>query len=305
MSYQTLDNRKLVNQHACPTHAVVHSAAAMNVLSWLKKKKKTSDRSLPSVLFPAHDYTAPIHTWASAIQILGESKHCRLRKICHYKVTGTGSIAHHEFLLVHIRHPSGREAIGRIERSPSVPTPLPLSNIHSGTTTSDQDTISLAYDGTSECLTRHLDYAQLYTLTYSKPSEAPSVAHLAALLVTLSTHGGPTTGDGCTGEHASAWYAYCVVEVLREIFSGEGKTSKNWVRVPYNGMRVDPPDRVDILVRKYTSTWQDFSRKMENTSQHLQHDPRRQNLVAHHQQAKSGPKAEMDAFADMLRKMGS
>lgn len=284
------------------------AAAAMNILSWLKKKKNTSNRSLPSVLFPVRDYTAPIHTWASAIQILAESKRCRLRKICHCKVTGTGSFAHHEFLLVHIRHPSGREAIGRIERSPSVPIPLPLSSIHSGTsnlTTSDRDTISLAYDGTSECLTRHLDCAQLYTLTYSKSSEAPSVAHLAALLVTLSTHGGPTTGAGCTGEHASAWFAYCVVEVLRGIFSGKGKANKNWVRVPYNGMRVDPPDRVDVLVRKFTSAWQDFSRKMGNTSQHLQHDSRRLNVVAHHQQAKSGPKAEMDAFADMLRTMGS
>ncbi|KAI6124143.1 hypothetical protein EDD16DRAFT_1827315 [Pisolithus croceorrhizus] len=280
----------------------------MNILSRLKKKKYASNQSLPSVLFPVRDYTAPIHAWASAIHILGESKNCRLRKICHYKATGTDASAHHEFLLVHIGHPSGRVAIGRIERSSSVPILLPLSIPHSGTsdlTTRDQDKISLAYDGTSERLTQHLDCAQLYTLTYSKPSEAPSVAHLAALLVTLSTHDGPTTSSGSTAEHASAWFAYCVVEVLREIFSGEGKESKKWTRVPYNGMRVDPPDRVDVLVRKYTSAWQDLSRRMVNTSQHLQHDSKRRDVVAHCQQTNADRKADMDAFTDMLRTMGS
>ncbi|KAI6166475.1 hypothetical protein EDD17DRAFT_1471220 [Pisolithus thermaeus] len=246
----------------------------MNILSRLKKKKNTSNQSLPSVLFPAREYTAPVHTWASAIHILSESKNCRLRKICHYKATSTNASAHHEFLLVHIGHPSGRVAIGRIERLSSVPILLSPSIPHSRTsdlTTRDQDKISLAYDGTSECLTRHLDCAQLYTLTYSKPSEAPSVAHLAALLVTLSTQGGPTTSSGSTAEHASAWFACCVVGVLREIFSGEGKESKNWTRVPYNGMRVDPPDRIDVLVREYTSAWQDLSRRMVSTSQHIQH----------------------------------
>lgn len=220
---------------------------------------------------------------------------------------------HHEFLLVHIRHPSGREAIGRVEREtrlpPSVPVlPLSISNLHSETsnpTDNDHDRISLSYDGTLESLTQRLDYAQLYTLTYSKPSEAPSAAHLAALLITISTHGGPTSTIGSTAEHTNAWFAYSVIEVLREIFSGKGKASKKWVRVPYGGMRVDPPDRVDVLVCKYTSTWEDFSRKMGSTSQRLQHDSEQQDVAAHRQQAKVDKKAEIDAFADMLRTMGS
>lgn len=70
-------------------------------------------------------------------------------------------------------------------------------------------------------------------------------------------------------------------------------------------MRVDPPDRVDVLVRKYKSTWEDFSRKMGSTSQRLQHDSEPQDVAAHRQQAKVDKRAEIDAFADMLRTMGS
>lgn len=189
---------------------------------------------------------------------------------------------------------------------PSVPVlPLSISNLHSETsnpTDNDHDRISLSYDGTLESLTQRLDYAQLYTLTYSKPSEAPSAAHLAALLITISTHGGPTSTIGSTAEHTNAWFAYSVIEVLREIFSGKGKANKKWAR---GGMRVDPPDRVDVLVRKYTSTWENFSRKMGSTSQRLQHDSEQQDVAARRQQAKVDKKAEIDAFADMLRTMGS
>ncbi|KIN97284.1 hypothetical protein M404DRAFT_897168 [Pisolithus tinctorius Marx 270] len=218
---------------------VLLSVLTMNFLrSRFKRKKRQSNKSLPSVLFPIRSYTAPIHTWAGAIQLLDESKSCRLRKICHCKVIGIDSMSvHHEFLLVYIRHPSGREAIGRVEREtrlpPSVPVlPLSIGNLHSETsnpTHNDHDRISLSYDGTLKSLTQRLDYAQLYTLTYSKPSEAPSAAHLAALLVTISTHGGPTSTTRSTAEHPNAWFAYSVIEVLREIFSGKGKIeSTSW-----------------------------------------------------------------------------
>ncbi|KAI6042201.1 hypothetical protein EDC04DRAFT_2661284 [Pisolithus marmoratus] len=209
----------------------------MNIWCRLKKKKKYN-QPLPSVLFPVR------------------------------------SSARNEFLLVHIRHPSGREAIGRIERLP---------NLHNSTSNptnnNDHDTISLSYDGTLECLTRHLNYAELYTLSYSKLSEAPSVAHLAALLVTIGTHGGPTSSSGSTSKHASAWFAYSVVEVLREIF-----------KCQYGGMKVG----------KYTNAWRDFSRKMGSTSQ-----PDPKNVMTHPRRAKADQKEEMDAFTDMLRTMGS
>ena len=246
----------------------------------------------PAALFPLQEYTAPsIHVWAGAIQVLNasESSGHRIRKVSHCKATrGPSSssaadlVGHdgHEFLLVHVRHhnnhnhPSGKDAILRAERLSATPH---SSGAHGGPPyITAHDRVSVSHDGTTDCLTRHIapSYVELLTLSFPKPSEAPSVAHFAALLVTLNTHGpggGSTTTSGPTGpvvtgitggaDQPSAWFAYSVVEVLKAIFGGKVKKNKAWAKLPYDGggggMRVD----VDAVLRRYTRTWEDFSRR--------------------------------------------
>lgn len=303
----------------------------MTIFSCFRSKKSphnhdlTHQPRLPPVLFPLQEYTAPIHLWAGAIQVLnaGECSDCRIRKISHCKATSSSSSADrhgYEFLLVHVRHPSGKDAIVRAERLSTSSSPFSTSNSSHTPAHGDpphtiptaHDRVSLSYDGTTDCLTRHVtSYAELLTLSFPKSSEAPSVAHLAALLVTLNTHGGPTgaavvPGTGGT-EQPSAWFAYSTVEVLKAIFGGKVKKSKGWVKAPYGGMEVDGADGVDALLRRYTRTWEDFSRKLgvgDRTPGQDSGDNSRSatsnSKPKLRERKKAKERAEMDAFADML-----
>ena len=272
----------------------------MPILSWFRCKKTSrhgdQNQAPPRLLlalFPLQEYTTPIHIWAGAIQVLSasESSECRVRKISHCKATSS-SDSGHEFLLVHIRHPSGKDAILRAERlgsstssNASYTTTAPLRDRQPLVSTAALDRVSVSHDGTTDCLTRHnISHAELLTLSFPKSSSAPNVAHLAALLVTLNAHGGSPAQSGANGtvpsvpgarhsaggdgaKQSSAWFAYCAVEVLKEVFGGKIKQSKGWVRVPYGGMRVGAGDTVDAVVRRYTKAWEDFSRNLGGRGQ--------------------------------------
>lgn len=123
------------------------------------------------------------------------------------------------------------------------------------------DRIRLSSDGTTTSLTRHIPsgWAEIHTLKFPKASEAPSVAHLAALLTVLDRH---VLSPSASAEARSGWFAYCVVEVMREIFGGSVKTNKEWVRELYGGMKVEGRDTVDVLIREFKPAWEDFSRRM-------------------------------------------
>ncbi|KIJ65351.1 hypothetical protein HYDPIDRAFT_88354 [Hydnomerulius pinastri MD-312] len=262
-------------------------------------------KSLPLSLFPGGEYTAPVGQWVNSIQTLTESYECRLRKIVHCK---TMSGSRHEFLLVYIRHPSGKEAIVLADRdSASDASPVRSDDTkHSQdgkqayATPTSRDRVKLSYDGTAQCLTRHISsWAEIHTVKFSKPSGAPSVAHLAALLTTLNRH---TLSLGSSPEQRSSWFAYSVAEVLREIFGGEVKTSKKWVRVPYGGIAVENQDTVDALVREYTSTWEVFSRQLGQKGS-TRTNKAQKSKTARQEQKKAKKKEQMNSFADMLRTM--
>ncbi|KAL4061940.1 hypothetical protein J3A83DRAFT_4115031 [Scleroderma citrinum] len=300
----------------------------MGIFSFLRSKKPVSERShnhnherrLPLALFPVQEYTAPIHLWAGAIQVLNasESSECRIRKISHCKATLAAD--RREFLLVFVRHPSGRDAIVRAEKQvQSFPSSLSsLASVHhrngpphahAHAHTHDTVTVGLSYDGTPDCLTRGVSYAELLTLNFPKSPEAPSVAHLAALFVMLNVHRAGGAGTD-TSEQLSAWFSYSAVQVLKEIFGGKVKESKGWVNVPYGGMRVDAADRVDALVQRYTRSWDDFSRRLgpagRTTSLYGGSDPHsasNDKSKVRTERKKGEKRAQMDAFADMLRTM--
>jgi hypothetical protein len=71
-------------------------------------------------LFPDTFYTAPLDTWAAAIQRLPfEATQCNLDQIVHYKAL---SDMEHEFLVVYATHPSGSKIVLGIDRNAEVLT---------------------------------------------------------------------------------------------------------------------------------------------------------------------------------------
>ena len=66
-------------------------------------------------LFPDTFYTAPLETWAAAIQRLAsEARQCLLEQVVHYKAL---SDMEHEFLVVYASHPSGSKIVLGIDRN--------------------------------------------------------------------------------------------------------------------------------------------------------------------------------------------
>jgi len=66
-------------------------------------------------LFPDTFYTAPLETWAAAIQRLPfEATQCILDQIVHYKAL---SDMEHEFLVVYATHPSGSKIVLGVDRN--------------------------------------------------------------------------------------------------------------------------------------------------------------------------------------------
>lgn len=189
----------------------------MGFLSALfKPRHRPLSASLPPALFPTNvqDCTFPVNAWASSIQDLPSNEACRVRRIMQCK---SRSGAHKEFLVVYVRHPSGRDAIVLADRDVSLDASAPSS-------TRSRDRIRLLADGTAASLTRSVPggYAKIHTVKFPE-SGAPSVAHLAVLLTVVQRHG---MAPGASAGVQSGWFAYCVAEVMREVFLGKGKTGK-------------------------------------------------------------------------------
>jgi hypothetical protein len=76
----------------------------------------SSDRS--PHLFPDTFYTAPLDSWATAIQrVPSEAKRCLIEQVVHYKAL---SDMEHEFLVVHASHPSGSKVVLGVDRNADV-----------------------------------------------------------------------------------------------------------------------------------------------------------------------------------------
>ncbi|KAH7923684.1 hypothetical protein BV22DRAFT_1036036 [Leucogyrophana mollusca] len=274
-------------------------------------------RPRPAFLFPTSEYAVPATVWATNIQTLPQTEitECRIRKVIHCKSRVAGS---HEFLLVYIRHPAGTDAIVLADRGSDVraDSHAETSSVLSEDTLAptaqhaiftsraaerDRVAVAVSHDGTTGCLTREYgankekDIDELHTLTFPKPSKAPSVAHFAALLSTASRH----ALTGCSPSQESAWFAYTALEVLQDIFGGQAKAKKGWVRVPYGGVRVGEGDMVAAVVREYTRIWEEFSRRRVKETP----NPTRAGNLKEAKKVKK--KEECDSFADMLRTMGS
>src|ERR1035438_755348 len=65
-------------------------------------------------LSPNTFYTAPLETWAAAIQRQPEARRCFLERVVHYKAL---SDMEHEFLVVYASHPSGSKIVLGVDRN--------------------------------------------------------------------------------------------------------------------------------------------------------------------------------------------
>ncbi|KAF8448720.1 hypothetical protein L210DRAFT_855361 [Boletus edulis BED1] len=271
---------------------------------FFKSGRAPTHQSLPPALFPIREHSMSAGAWASSIRDLVESDECRLRRIVHCKAN---SRSRDEFLLIYIRHPSGKVATVLASRDttfdPSsahadedISLPHPGMDIRALGVAPSRDRIWLSSDGTAASLERHIlsSWGETHTVKFPK-SKAPSVAHLAVLLTVVHRH---VMSPGASAEMRSGWFAYCVAEVMREIFLGESKPNKKWVRVPYGGMKVEGRDTVDALIREFTPAWDKFSRG-QVARRGGQRKPK------HEEEKKAKKKAEMDSFVHMLRNMES
>lgn len=218
---------------------------------------------LPCALFPPTRRCVPVDLWAKEIQDLGASNY-RIQKISHCK-----NIMQHEFLLVHVQHSSGKKAVMVAERVMLMGSPYGISHPgahdhHPSNMRTAHDRVNVSGDGTTRIIAI-FGHEEVPTLSFPNSSTAPSVAHCAALFLTLHQHGAKRCHQNGRGaDRASAWFAYSGLNVLKELFGGQVKarsSAQGCVTSMYEADSVHAADRVDALVRDYPRIWEDFSKK--------------------------------------------
>src|SRR6266852_3148617 len=130
-------------------------------------------------LFPNTLYTAPLETWAAAIQRLSSAaKHCFLEKVVHYKAL---SDMEHELLVVYASHSSGSKIVLGVDRNAQI-SARALSTIVkiksllpslSEKESSDlaYDRVQVSHDGTpAPILAQHGPHVPLFTINFSPTS---------------------------------------------------------------------------------------------------------------------------------------
>jgi hypothetical protein len=135
-------------------------------------------------LFPNTFHTAPLETWAAAIQRLSsEAKRCFLEQVVHYKAL---SDMEHEFLVVYASHPSGSKIVLGFDRN-AQDLATAASKRKSGSVSQDTNTTQ---PSTATSSARYLN-----TLVCNKSPLPPSLSsdssHLAYDGVQVSHDGTP------------------------------------------------------------------------------------------------------------------
>ena len=162
-------------------------------------------------LFPNAFYSAPLETWAAAIQRLpSEARQCFLEQVVHYKAL---SDMEHEFLVVYASHPSGFKIVLGVDRNAQDLATATSGSASQGTVTTQPSTATsssarylnalacakfpsvfpfssseeksqLAYDGVqvshdgtpAPILAQHGPSVPLYTITFSSNPASTTTA---------------------------------------------------------------------------------------------------------------------------------
>ncbi|KAN0121136.1 hypothetical protein V8E52_003724 [Russula decolorans] len=198
-------------------------------------------------LFPNTFYTAPLETWAAAIQQrFSEAKKCFLEQVVHYKAL---SDMEHEFLVIYASHPSGSKIVLGVDRN-AQDLAIAASKQSSSSASQDTDTtqrstessdlaydcVQVSHDGTpAPILAQHGPCIPLYTITFSSTSSPltarpPSLLHLSVLLLTIHTH----FPFYALFQYQCFFFARVTSLALMDLFGGvemeleEGKRAATW-----------------------------------------------------------------------------
>ena len=139
-------------------------------------------------LFPNTFYTAPLETWANAIQRLSsEAKHCFLERVVHYKAL---SDMEHEFLVVYASHPSGSKIVLGVDRN-AQDLATAASKRKSGSASQDTDTTQPSTVASSSARYLNTLVCAKSLLQFSSSSPEEEESHLAYDGVQVSHDGTP------------------------------------------------------------------------------------------------------------------
>jgi hypothetical protein len=205
------------------------------------------------VLFPEGELHSDLGFWAKTSLKSADAEHSFLIRIDHYKCK---SGKQHEFLLVHVQHPSSRIAQLCLDRSPK-----PSGHASSGNTffmvsssrLPAEDRIIVPAYGTAWNVTKEFGHCyRLRTLTF--PESKPSLVEFSNLLLV-------TIQDDYQLYHRSCyWFAGLTWEVLKELFPHKVVISQRpifyparyWgVVVPQNYETQEVVDRYKVMLRKF------------------------------------------------------
>ncbi|KAI0285965.1 hypothetical protein BGY98DRAFT_1071935 [Russula aff. rugulosa BPL654] len=164
-------------------------------------------------ILPNTFYTAPLESWACAVQRRSfVAEQCFLEKVEHCKAL---SDMEHEFLVVYASHPSGSKIVLGIDRNAQdssralnsvvYPRSLPPTSSEKDSPHLAYDRVQVSHDGTpAPILTQSGSCVVLYTITFSPNSPPltasdtsttssnskakcpPSILHLSVLLFTIN-----------------------------------------------------------------------------------------------------------------------
>ncbi|KAH9992769.1 hypothetical protein BJV74DRAFT_771504 [Russula compacta] len=174
---------------------------------------KGTGSEIAYLLFPDTFYTAPLETWAAAIQRRpSEAKQCLINQVVHYK--GIKDMEH-EFLVLYACHPSGSKIVLGVDRNAEAFITTASSQQASSCVLESGSSSYLAYDGIqvshdgtpTPILAQHGPCVPLSTVTFTSTSTSiasdpnatsntnhtnlprrPSLLHLSVLLLTIRTH---------------------------------------------------------------------------------------------------------------------
>ncbi len=161
-------------------------------------------------LFPDTFYTAPLETWAAAIQRLAsEARQCLLEQVVHYKAL---SDMEHEFLVVYASHPSGSKIVLGIDRNAqdfvSAASKLKRASASQGTDTTQPSTAKTVASSSARYLNTLMSTKStpLYSSS-SSSSEGEESSHLAYDRVQVSHDGTP---EPILAQHGSCAPLYTI-----------------------------------------------------------------------------------------------
>src|SRR5258708_3764474 len=132
-------------------------------------------------LFPDTFYTAPLETWAAAIQRLAsEARKCLLEQVVHYKAL---SDMEHEFLVVYASHPSGSKIVLGIDRNAqdfvSAASKLKRASASQGTDTTQPSTAKTVASSSALYLNTLMSAKLTPLYSSSSSSSGEESSHLA------------------------------------------------------------------------------------------------------------------------------